>query len=162
MAANDGLSDAPDLSSCVSQELYALETWYRHLYVCFKTCWVQLEQLNDHWMSGTWYKWKSLTYKVCRQVPNIVPRLGIPHYIISKLLQICPWQWQQSWEQNSPAFLHPHILPHPDLHPQDMIWSKLSGATDLSLSIGTSTPPLFCHPHSCGERLFPNHCWTAW
>lgn len=48
------------------------------------------------------------------------------------------------------------------MHSHDTMLSKMSGATGISVSIGTRVPSYDRHPHFVGGKLLSIHSWTVW
>ena len=79
------------------------------------------------------------------------------------LLQYCPLQLLHIDEQQSPSFfqLHVMLLQPWDLHPYDTMFSKLSGAKEMSVSTGARVLSWDRQSHSVADRGLLIHCWTA-
>ena len=66
-------------------------------------------------------------------------------------------------EQCNPLLRQPHDWSHPILQPQDIMRKILSGATGVSVYIGTRRPEAeILHPQCSGDNSWPIHCCTVW
>ena len=64
-------------------------------------------------------------------------------------------QWRKIWSRLLAPTCSATCSFAPALH-------KLSGATGLSVSAGTSHPPQSCQHHAHADISLHSHCWTVW